>query len=196
MSVIIKCSKKIIPGVSHECYGFDYTEKHAGRAGLAKGWWSCNGDKRGGDYAAGLIKDAGPIGHLGEIVFGEAIGLEVNSGYIRGGTPWDFKLGDTYIDIKTARRCSGVSHCMVVNEEGVRMKLSCDHYICAYCDRQQRQIIVVGVMDRNDVQKLSEVDSRGGEVKNKDIPWGDTYDAWKLINPILHIKGICWDFSR
>lgn len=154
--------------------------------------WS---NKKTGHFGRGLInsKDdpcrAERIGLLGEAALAQIIDRKVDYEYKEGGVPFDFRLNNLKIDIKTAGKNYGVGLIRAKTAEGKVLTLKSDVYAFGYIIKDDRdnkiaEIEILGYLRKEEIEKCNIVKARVGNHLNYEI----SYDKLSPIETISKLK--------
>lgn len=153
--------------------------------------WSSS--KRG-RFGRGLInrKDdpfrAERLGLLGEAALAKLIDRKVDYEYKEGGVPFDFRLNNLKLDIKTAHRNYGSGLIRAKTPTGVPLTLKSDIYVFGYVVSEDKLnkiavIELVGYLEKEEIEKCNVVPAKIGKHYNYEIPY-------QILKPIEEIKKI------
>ena len=151
--------------------------------------WS---NKKKGQFGRGLINNkedpckAERIGLLGEAALSEFINRKVDYEYKEGGSPFDFRLNNLKLDIKTAARNYGTGLIRAKSDKGFVIELQSDVYVFACVeedDRENKKAIVIlkGWLTKEEIEKCQIVPAKIGKHLNYECP----HDK---LNPIEDLK--------
>lgn len=154
--------------------------------------WS---NSKKGRFGRGLINSkedpyrAERLGLLGEAALAQLIDRKVDYEYKEGGVPFDFRLNNLKLDIKTAHRNYGSGLIRAITSKGTRVELKSDVYVFGYvvCECKYNKIAtieLVGYLEKEEIEKCNIVPAKIGKHKNYDIP----YDQLKPIETLKKIR--------
>lgn len=137
--------------ISIEVSGEDYQECIR----YSMNCWS--NDKQKSHYNDGMLntrKDTYKterVGALGEMAFSLYVGLPVDFSYKKYGKEFDFKVGESLIDIKTSfgRSKYEISLLRCINEYDKYIRPNCNYYVTAYVESDNleegwAQVVLIG----------------------------------------------------
>lgn len=139
-----------------------------------------------GEYGKGIANTTDdPLkvertGKLGEVALSQIIQLPVDFAFKENGDNYDFIMDGFTVDIKTATRLPNyeASLMQAVNSYKRAIPLKCDYYVASYISVDDRankraEVIIVGVIDKNTIQRLPKVPAKKGEHLNYELNYND-----------------------
>jgi hypothetical protein len=185
--------KRLFDGVEKECVmveieGEEYEECERG----SNDFW---GNSKPGEYGAGLGRTEDDpykparTGLLGQMAFGKLTAEPVDTIYRSGGDRQDNLIGKYKYDMKCAMRNYGEILIYHTNEWGKKIPINKDIYVGSYVESENREakkatIIVVGYIQKNNVEECSVQPGRKGKHKNYVVP----FKTLKPITALLDLK--------